>query len=512
MSTEAQHHKDYRDSSPVIEVPHADILGNADPRKHGLVLQSPGEKVPYASVRPPFFRATMNDPEVHQNDLVRLYTPRVPKHELVIPPATDLTVGSEIELLTIHDEVRKNGHERIHPDWHAAELEESLQKYGVPTSPEVWKYMLEINGVASKDTAHREQNLREIAAAMAQSVQDRKGMVRFLPISSQPFIANPADVNPHPYVQRMVMDFLTYTAVADLGASYQVHVEMRDLDSAIYAVNALRRIPHIPMAMALNGAFLQHEPTLYLSTREQSRRKMSTAGTIDELPDWDECVRFSVGMLKTGKVPSLPRALSQHKDFRIRPDITPHGTIEFAFLDNPGGNIEKMLMIQELFRLSTWRLYQAYQQDEPLPQALFGGKYDNLISTNKSAVERDGADAVIINGEYEQTSVYEQSNQLLDWITSHSMFVENPQYPTTRLATEMGRSLAIPKFTDCASRSMLTFYQSGIGTPGHYQQALYEYYRKDLGLDPTEAINRALVDYADSFQTYLENTTTTRVA
>ncbi len=505
MNKEA-HHKDYQDTSPVVTVPESHILANADPRFHGLVLQEPGSPLPYASVRPPAYRATLGDERVHQNDIVTLHTPRLPRKDLVIPSPTELTVGSEMEVLTIGTEVRNNGHERIQPGWTADKLESLLGQQGIPTSPEVWKYMIEVNGAVSALSDNRKDNLRTIAQAMA-NASDQDENVSFLPLSSQPFIANPADVHPHPYVQRMVMDILTFKAVADLGASYQVHVQMPDLDSGLFATNALRRIPHLTMAMTLNGPFVQHRPSNLLSTREQARRKMPTGGTLPELPDWPGCIDMSVQKLKAGLVPSVPRALSQHRDLRLRPDITPNGTIEVAFSDNPAGLIDKLLMLQELFRLSAWRLYHAYQQDEQLPTSLFDIQSDDQIEWNKKAVEKDGGAAKVtanLNGN-RLVSVHDQNMRLLEWISGTDAFIDNPQYPLSTLEQQMRNSLTTPAFTGPASRSMETYYQTGIGTPGHYQQALYSYLHDTKNLSSTEAINRVLVDVSDSYGNYLKS-------
>ncbi len=496
------HHKIYDSTSPIVNVPPEHILSSADPAQHGLVLKRPGESVPYASVRPPYFRTKQGDALVHNDDIVPLHAMSIPRSELEIPPAHNLTIGDEMELFTLAESVRLNGHQKIRPEWTAHSLERRLQSQGLATSSEVWNYMLEINGQPSNNIQQKAEELQTAGRIMARAIEAEEGNTKFLPVSSQPFIANPIDVNSHPYVQRMVMDFLKFQNITDLGCSYQIHIQTLDINSALYALNALRQLPPIFMAMALNGPFTQHQDTGLLSGREQARRKMATAGTNSRLPEWDDCVNYAVGILKQGTAPSLPRALTPHRDYRIRPDNSPTGTIEFAFLDNPGGQINKLIMFQSLFRQTTWRLYRAYANQEELPRQLFNMPYDDLITANKKAVEKDGVAALILDGNNNLTHVEDQLDNLLTWIKSDSQFINDPKYPIQTLEAEMSKSLSTPRFRSFDSTSMTHFYESGLGTPGHYQRARYEQLVDKHG--PIQAINSTLVDYVDSYSQYLK--------
>lgn len=512
ISTNEGHHKVYRNSSPVVEIPQAHILGGADPKLHGLVLKRPNEDMPYASVRHPFFRTIKNDPTTHEEDIVLLHAQKLDR--AVVPKSCALTVGSEMETFTLHEDVRRNGHEKIRPTWTGRGLNTRLNALGQHTSPEVWDYMLELNGVASSSTYQRAQDLLWMGAAMHQSVEADGGSVKYLPVSSQPFVSHPDDVNPHPYVRRMVLDYLTFEKTQDLGTSYQIHIQMLDINSGIYTINALRRIPHLLMAMALNGPFVQHQDSGLLSAREAARKRLGTGGNMRELPEWEQLLRESVEKMKNEPTPSLIRAISQHEDFRLRADIssldpqTAGGTIEFMFLDNPGGNFSKMLMFQELFRLITWRLYSAYAAGEPLPQVLFGPAAGALITENKSAVTSAGGKAMIFNGLGNPTTVQSQKDHLLRWIGDDPKFEDNPVYPFKDLGGEVDRSLRVPAFNGLDSRSMASFYDSGIGTPGHYQRALFDHSLQNSGISEAQAINIALIDYADSYQDYLNRSAT----
>lgn len=500
---ETKGHKLYATGLPIIKVPTEHILGGADPHLHGLVLQQEGEQMPYASVRPPQWRSIQGNPNVDKSDYTYLHTTRTPREELVIPTYHQLNTGGEVESLTIHNEVRYNGHQPTIPFWNAGRINDRLTAEGVNHSAEVWQYMLELNTLASPSTAARRADFLRIFSALGKIVTGlEEDGISILPVSSLPFTGRRQDVNTNPYVQRIVLGFLGWDSVRELGTSYQVHVETPDIDSAIFAVNGLRRIPHLFMATALNGPFQNNEFTGRLSAREASRRKMPTSGTLPELPDWDTLLPICIGMLKIGQVPSLPRAISNHLDFRLRPDIPPQGTIEIAFLDNPGAHIDKLLMLQEALRLTTWRLYRAYQQGEKLPPSLFGGRYDHVIEFNKSQVEKSGAEAQVLDGSTNPNSVPEQTEQLVEWIKADPAYVDNPEYPFNTLAQELRLSLTTPRFTDRDSRSMARFYETGIGTPGHYQKALFEYLT-NLGLSEYAAISQSLIDYSDSYQEYL---------
>lgn len=496
------HHKSYTGQSRVLEVPVQDILGGADPSKHGLVLKRKGEDMPYASIRPPLFRSLKNDPLIHEDDVVNLYAEKFSREKLEIPNHFELNCGSETETLTIHEEVRNNGHEKISPAWNAQTLIETLEKRGIHTSPELWSYMLEVNSTAHPNTEVRLKDFMNTFRIIWEVVEELNDGIRILPVSSLPFEAHREHLNPHPYIQRMVKDVLGWSSVKELGTSFQVHVAIPDIKSAIFAVNNLRQIPHIFMAMALNGPFQHHEYSERLSARESARRKMYTAGSMPQIPDWELALQNSVDMLKIGKVPSLPRAISQHLDFRIRPDISPKGTIEIAFMDDPGGHIDKMIMLQEFLRLTVWRLYKAYQSEEILPEELFSTNYDYYTEFNKNQVETEGSLALIKMGPGIITNSLDQAKQLLDWAKSHPDYKENPNYKFEVLEKQVFQSLSIPSFDSIESRSMEKFYQSGLGTPGHYQKAYFEYW-VGKNLSETEAINMALVDYADSYHNYL---------
>ena len=500
---------------------------------------------PQAYIRGPFWRTEKNDPAVREDDVDLLF--RRPETSNI--PFGEIDAGGELELYFWNDDP---GNRETYPvmregspittalteinNGNGVHFIEEDDIFGawpeeIAFSPELVESCLELNFEHFTDPSTRGAHQLKALQILARIAEENKALV--IPTASFPHRPlTPEETNPHPYIQRIAMEFMGWENVRHfIGSSWQTHVEMISLETALAATNYLQQVAPIIHALTLAGPFIDgrvflsqenlpgmaEEPSLWHSVRYWSRFKGSPEGGVlrAPLPEKEgEFWQLAAEKLATGEIVSPARVGGHHTDFRIRPDLKPYGTIEIAFMDTAGAHPLKLLALQEFFRALSWKLQRFVLENkrEELPPLLFG-KLDQArlaeIHQASIAVSKNGIEAEIKAADGQTYPLKELWDQLLAWVDQPIPewgFNGLPQGIKEELnkSAEVVDGKTFESFTDNEGLvSSYGFYKTGKGTLSQWLLAR-AYQMVERGISEKEAIINCMDDLGYSFHQYLK--------
>lgn len=544
---------------------------NFDPTREGglIFLIFNEESLPVGYVRGPFWRGEENSPSITSADVRPLFIrpkERVEswriesggEFEMLVwdPRTSDLApvLGKGSPIPSKLDQLNNGNEFQFHEeDPLFEELNPRAKEIGY--SPEAATACIEIN-------FHHAPNPQQRALAMTRAL---KYLMRFIeeegwymtPIAAIPHRPlTPQDINPHPYIQRIAMEYMGWENVRHfLGSSWQVHVEMLDLKSALTTINMYQLIAPLLSALSSASPFIHGEtnPNLakiyredetsqmrlndretyealnstdWLSIRYPSRWRGSPSGGtfVKPLPENPEdFFRLAELGLKDNdprsaqNIPSPARAAGHHRD-RIRIDIGPNGTLEISNMDTFGGHVLKLAAVQEFTRVLIWKM-QYFAKANRLPKLVH--QYPNLFKypiteemlreahLYSIQVAKQGMDANNARSLFIQLLQFVKE-PLVDRVNSISYHGLPP-----KIIEELMKSAEIPTDEDFSPyrdsdgiTSITGFYQSGKGTLAHWlKQRAFELRQKGLGnheLSNHDIIVNCMNDLGTSYHLFLK--------
>lgn len=538
----------------------------SDPGKQGGIVRKDGN--PIGWFRGPFWRADENDPGISASDVRPIYTE--PNPSLALP-----NTGSELELNVIglegelenvvdldnpvHLTLLDHNHHFANGNGNPVEFvpEEGFDTLGdtekqIGFSPELGRSCIELNFAPGHDGVYRNVQLVHALRKFARIAEENHTLVA--PYSVIPHRAlTQEDVNPHPYVTRIALKYMGWERVRHFsGTSFQTHTEMTSLPDALQAINRYQMITPILLAPTLAGPFMngsvqpplqeiyqdvpdresdelksktydQLDHTTYQSGRYLSRFFGSPSGGVmrNPVPEdtniyWDMAEK----LVASNESPTIGRVTGHHTDFRVRPDLGPHGTIEIAVMDTSGARIERLIAMQEMTRIIGWKLQLAAhfgitdKLGESYP-ALFGQTPSKetyeTVHWNTMEVSKDGINAVIEGMDGKKYPINELWTQLLQFVQEPMEFPKlgvNYQGLPEPIMNELVRSYKNPdeSFSQFSDENGITsvagYYETGLGSISQWMLARYKHLR-EKGMDEKEAIMNCSVDLGKSFHAYI---------
>ncbi len=517
----------------------------------GIIWNSQHNPVSY--IKNPTWRANENG-TLSRNDIRPLYLTSKKEVELY-----QIESGSELELFAWNPSTQESQSVMGPYSQMPFLLDEESRKSGfrLNYSTELMDSCIELN-------MNHSPLLRERASNMIQTLKKVSAIMTaqgwyIIPTATFPHRPiEKKDTHTHPYVQKMAMDYIKWENVRHFtGSSFQIHVEMLDLESAIKATNLYQQISPLLYALSLAGPFIHGEcsPNLkqiyrpddfssrirdeityrllnhenWLSIRYLSRWRGSPGGGVFEepLPENTEkfFARVEEGLKNTDinspkNIPNPSRIAGHHRD-RPRIDIPPHGTIEISNMDTCGAHPYKLIAIQEFTRVLIWKL-QIYAQSEKLNELT--KRYSELFQypvTTKSLrnahissieIAKKGVEAFIAGPNQKTYSAEYMVNKLIEFVNepfdTGRMGVEFNGLPRS-IIHEIQKSSKIPheslynQFTDKNRHtSTIGFYITGVGTLSHWLKKR----ASELiacGFSSQEVIKNCMNDLGYSYQRYL---------
>jgi gamma-glutamyl:cysteine ligase YbdK (ATP-grasp superfamily) len=400
------------------------------------------------------------------------------------------------------------------------------------------------------------------------SVVDKQGW-QLTPLASFPHRPiQKEDTHPHPYIQRIALDYMGWENGRHFtGSSFQVHVEMLSLEAALPAINLYQQISPLLYALSLSGPFINGETNpnlaaIYLedetdperqqdtntynalkhnnwhSVRYPSRWRGSPSGGVFQEPLPEQRHQFFSmveAMLENDNpkskqnIPNPGRAAGQHRD-RIRVDIPPYGTLEISNMDTAGGNINKLIVIQELTKALIWKL-QIYATAGKLQELCqqyprlfyYPVSVKSLRNAHFASIEvaKNGLEANIPcpNGETVKADILLE--ELITFVNEPlidaGLKIEYYGLPP-EITKELQLSSSVPTSTDyelyrddLGIVDLYGYYQTGIGTLSYWLKERAQNL-VNLGFSSEEAIKNCMDNLGAAFHKHLVQTTGTTIA
>jgi len=542
---------------------------NFDPSEQGGFILKNGNE-PAAYIKSPYWRAEVNDPNLTVNDIRPVFVNN--KESVAL---ANIETGAELEIFVWDPaksdsapvmgkespipkwlEEHGNGNSFIEEDALFPELNEQTRKIGF--SDELLNSCIELNFHHSPDGRETAMSMAWALKKLAQGVKEQGWLLT--PTASMPHKPlKVEDTNQNPYVQRIAMDYMGWDNVQHfIGSSWQVHVEMTDLKSALKSINLYQQISPLMYGLSLSGPFAhgQVNPNLkeiyqenetdmrrlddtetyenlncneWLSSRYPGRWRGSPSGGVYTLPAPENPVDFfeiaEAGLRDNNEnsptnIPSPARAMGHHTD-RIRIDIGQYGTLEISNQDTFGGHVTKLAANQEFTRVLIWKL-QVLSRGNRLEE--LSQKYPDLFSypvTTESLrqahlasieVAKKGMDAQIVGSNGTEYTARELFWHLMKFVNEPlSLPDEGIEYHglPQGIYEETYRSSLDPKamYEQYRDSNGITstqgFYESGIGTLSHWMKQRAKELM-DKGLNPEEAIKNTMTDLGESYHQHLQ--------
>ncbi|MBI4225987.1 hypothetical protein HY612_02635 [Candidatus Roizmanbacteria bacterium] len=559
-----------------VEFPLTAFLGdnglaiNFDPKVAGGLIHQ-GE-TPVGYVKSPFWRTKKNDPTVHSSDLKPLFIQ--PKNEITLL-ATE--TGGELEMFA-WDPLKGDLAPILGPSSRITSKLTALNGNGFQEEEVLFEsldgdakkigYSAELAGGCIENNFHHSgdpiKNTLAMTRALKYLMQFTESEGWYLtPIAAIPHRPiEPGDTNQDPYVQRIAMEYMGWQNVRHyLGSSWQVHVEMMDLESALKAVNLYQYVSPLLYGLSSASPFVHGytNPNLasiyrdddasearindhetyealdgndWLSIRYACRWRGSPSGGlfVEPLPEISEDLfRLAEQGLNDNdhrsiyNIPSPARVAGHHRD-RVRTDIGPNGTLEISNMDTFGGNVQKLAAVQEFTRALMWKL-QYFAKADRLQELtdnypdLF--KYPVTPEVLRKAhlfsldVAKHGMEAKIDAGGNRESTARNLFMQLLQFVNEpltnelHSIAYTGLPKGITE---ELLKSAITPTETDYSAyedndgiTSLAGFYKSGKGTLAYWLKRRAAELMQIRGLHEQEAIKDCMNNLGVSYHDYLRN-------
>ena len=225
-----------------------------DTQTQGGFIWDSKTHLPVAYIRSPFWRKEENDPQLHRNDIRPIFIN--PKESVSLD---QLETGSELEVdtwdgsksdgapimakgSTVPARLKEmgNGDGFAEEDTLFEELHPNVKKIGF--SSELKNECIELNFHHSPDPIQTTLAMVHSLKKLAQIVQEQGW--NLTPIASTPHKPiNAEETSSDPYVNRIAMEYMGWENVRHfIGSSFQVHVEMLDLESGLKAINMYQQV------------------------------------------------------------------------------------------------------------------------------------------------------------------------------------------------------------------------------------------------------------------------------
>lgn len=543
-----------------------------DTQTQGGFIWDSKTHLPVAYVRSPFWRKEENDSQLHRNDIRPIFIN--PKESVSLEK---LETGSELEVDTWDSnksdgapimakgssvparlKAMSNGERFTEEDTLFEELHPDAKKIGF--SSELKNECIELNFHPSSDPIQTTLAMAHSLKKLAQAVQEQGW--NLTPIASTPHKPlNAEETSSDSYVKRIAMEFMGWENVRHfIGSSFQVHVEMLDLESGLKAINMYQQVAPLLYAISLAGPFahgLTH-PNLHdiyvqdeqnpkrvndmetynalnandwLSTRYAGRWRGSPSGGsyVSPLPEnaQEFFARAETGLNNNDphspeNIPSPARTGGHHTD-RVRVDIRPNGTLEISNMDTFGGNVLKLGAIQEFTKVLMWKL-QLYAKSGKIQELsrqfpqLFPPQVteSTLRSAHMNSIEvaKKGVDAVLQTASGERESASILFDQLLRFVneplSDPTQEIEYTGLPQG-VIRELKNSALVPnedtfqKYRDSAGVvSVEGFYQErSVGTLSHWIKERAKNLKELRQMSDDEIIRNCMDNLGTSYHSFL---------
>ncbi len=544
-----------------------------DPSKEGGFIWTNGNGTgphPVAYIKSPYWRAEINDSTLRMSDVRPVFIQ--PKESAALE---GIQTGAELEMFVWNPttsesapvmasgspiphwlEEHNNGNRFAEVDSIFPELNGEAKKIGF--SDEFINSCIELNFHHSSDTAETAKSMARALKTLAQGVEQQGWLL--IPTASFPHRPlSPEDTNQNPYVQRIAKGYMGWENVRHfIGSSWQVHVEMIDLESSLKAINLYQQVSPLLYGLSLAGPFAhgQTDPNLkemyladetsqdrlqdtetyealnsssWLSIRLPARWRGSPSGGVFTEPAPENPREFFVKAesgLRNNEadspenIPSPARTMGHHRD-RIRVDIKDHGTLEISNQDTFGGHVTKLAANQEFTRVLIWKLQVFAREDrlDELSQAypeLFNYPVtpESLRQNHMANIEvaKHGMDSQINGADGAVYSARELFYQLMKFVNEPLSISDEGIYYRglpQGINRELYNSSLNPEdvFSSYTDQQGITsargFYESSVGTLSHWMKRRAEELMAK-GLFSEEAIKDAMRDLGESYHQHLK--------
>ncbi len=548
----------------------------------GVIFAQDG--TPLRQVRAPFWRAEKGAKGTGRKDMPRVYTatnpdPDKPNSGLELEFQAFHAMTGEMEPvmdadhpvhqgLLEHNRKAKNGHTENNgnglgngngvngyvfvedgADW---DHDFPTGPKEVGFSPELTRHTLEENFPPNVDSGTRNRETLYGISTVVQLAEANNTLIS--PFSTIPHRdITQIDTNQHPYVQRIAFEHMGPEKVKHFtGTSLQIHVEIKDLESALHAANRWQLVTPIMYAGTLSAPFIAGEITPDLQERygqvpdvvgdplKESTFDTMTQGPHESyryygrligspsggamrqpLPETsEEFWSAANNLLKSGESPSVGRVAGHHADFRIRPDLGPYGTIELAVLDTAGARIPNIVAIQEFSRALGWKLQRQagnWEQimEDPRFKSIFGQAPSKetfeTVHWNTIEVAKHGNKAMITGMDGEQHSIAELWSKLVEYVqepieeTGYTGLPEGIIEVLDKAYQDPSELFDVYK-DEKGVTSVKGFYETGVGTMSQWARQRAEEL-KARGLAEKEAIIDTTLNVGKSFHEHVKSMT-----
>ena len=543
-----------------------------NPKTEGGFVWDTKTHIPTAYVRSPFWRAQERDTELHRADIRPVFI-----HDKEDVAVQKVETGGELELYAwdpnkqeaapimakdspVPEKLKAINNEEeyfVQEDFLFEELEPSAREIG---------FSAELANACIETNFHHSADPVQTALAMAHSLKKMAMVVEEQGWKLTPIAAFPhrpfeqSDMNQDDYVQRISHKYIKDHNIHHfLGSSFQVHVEMLDLESGLQAINMYQQVAPLLYAISLAGPFLhgQVNPNLqkiyqsddtnqsrlddsesygalahddWMSVRYASRWRGSPSGGsfVEPLPTkaQDFYALAERGLRDDSpdsvyNIPSPARAAGHHRD-RVRIDIGPHGTLEISNMDTFGGNVLKLAAVQEFTKVLMWKL-QLYAKSgrmgelsKQFPELFPPEVTKETLRTahlNSIEVAKRGVDAELQTPNGGKETACHQFSRLLSFVNEPiSDPGQNIEYTglSKGIINELVKSSWVPSREDYEDYtdddrvvSISGFYKSGIGTLSHWLKRRANDLKALRGMNDEEAIKDCMDDLGTSYHEFL---------
>lgn len=544
----ATSHKDQAEGRLIQAGNLCDVAGNPVDltREGGLFLRTIGGKATYVTVRASMWRNgdEKGDPRVHTTDLMIVHGLNNAHSELSHPTR----IATEVEGFAVTDDPDKLSEpvSVAEPDDEHPELFDDCAEEATPPTNNLFEAAMHVYDAYKRLWARTKA----------------KGALLYPGSNLAHRARTVADINPHPYVQKIVNILgrrtLRQRAQENMspaeafiwldGASAQTHVE-RELDHAAgaFALNT-HSVSLSPLTMGLTAAspfshgeyspdFDEpyrhiHSKVGYLATRFFGRRiGTPEAGALRKLISEDprELALEINDRMQHGAINNPGRVGNQHGDVRWRGDLSPHGTAELCAKDTAGGHIESLMATAAFERSFMHVLEQAHKTGRiadlaaRFPRVVVANLHERgeellaQANINSELIAQQGLDAIILSPNGHQSIAREALYEAMQMVHQETQRAESGPY---RLQEGVYKWIKIragqPKYREIQESyqahgqsqplaTIMRFYRGGHGTLAHYKRIRVSQLMLCENKTTAQAIAQTQVEVARCHEHYLKH-------
>ncbi|HSH18229.1 MAG TPA: hypothetical protein VK978_02505 [Candidatus Saccharimonadales bacterium] len=448
-------------------------------------------------VLPPRFRRDQH--ALRSKDIKQLVVEDRPDPEYVA--LDEIRQGIELELYgygpvakdmapIMTDEAQQAYQEQV-PRLSAELFGDSQHRWDV--SPELLQSCIELNLPNSPDRAMNAARMVERLKLVERATSVVVPGSMIVPVSTLPHRElRRDDLTTDPYVRGMALNFMGWDKARQFtSTSMQGHSEGLARTAILSAINQYQHVSPLMYGLTLAAPFTHGWPS-GLSGRYRTRIEGSpSAGVfVEPLPtDVQEYYeRIAQPQLKAGETPSPIRGAGQHRD-RPRFDLPPYGTIESCEGDTAGASPIKMVAIQYLRDTVLWKLQRHHitgdmSHYERYPRIFGSPSHESYAWAHYVSMEvaQHGLSATVIGRDG-------QEHRARDLMADLRHYAEEPVFAPDRKVLFRGLPPRVRQeivnsswepgpdlfaaYRRGGAVDAIGYYETGIGTLAHWQQARY---------------------------------------